>query len=123
MHACCWRAAKTFVHRKTATSDMVSAENDPGTGHRDPALRKLPHKACQFKAYLGYKIRFCFNETKQTKTQTCKHFPHLIPWLQRVAQGTGTGGSYTECSHSSLSKSPYFPVPGLPHLYMGPPLF
>lgn len=40
-------------------------------GRETPALRKLPHRDCQFKACLGYKIRFCFNETKQTKAQTC----------------------------------------------------
>lgn len=37
-NACCWRAARTFVHGITATSglgpDKVSAENDPGAGQR-----------------------------------------------------------------------------------------
>lgn len=90
---CWWWSSALMPSRLKMTQEQ---------GTETPALRKLPHRDYQFKACLGYKIRFCFNEQNKQTPRPAKAVLLRFP---------GCTGGY----HSSLSKSLSFPNPGLPH--------
>lgn len=98
----CWGAARTLFTRKRLVvvlcPDGYRLKMTQEQRTETPALRKLPHRDYQFKACLGYKIRFCLNEQNKQTPRPAKDVLLRLPGC--------TGGHHSSLSGPFPSQSP-----------------